>query len=121
MLNSRQFKDIYQNFLESGLTVQGYCSNHHLAESTFYYWQNKLRRELPPVKGFVPLVFDSAPAQMPSQVPASSNNVTNTFSGQSGANQPFSCEISYPNGVSLKLSGATDPGLLRSLLFLLPQ
>jgi transposase-like protein len=121
MLHSRHFKAIYNEYLESGLTVRGYCKNHQITESKFYYWQNKLKKELPPAKGFVPVVFEEEQENIPSQLPVPSNIRNKPFAKREEANQPVSCEINYPNGVSLKLNGVTDPGLLRSLLVLLPQ
>lgn len=118
MLNARQFKDIYNEFLESGLTTRGYCDNQHITESKFYYWQNKLKKELAPKKGFVPVVFENEQQARSSHVPTPTQNRTKTFSNQAVANHAVSCEITYPNGVCLKLNGLMDPEMLRSLLLL---
>lgn len=118
MLNARQFKDIYNEFLESGLTIRGYCDNQHITESKFYYWQNKLKKELAPKKGFVPVVFENEQQARSSHVPTPTQNRTKTFSNQAVANHAVSCEITYPNGVCLKLNGLMDPEMLRSLLLL---
>jgi hypothetical protein len=119
MLNSRQFTVIYNEYLESGLTVRGYCANHQITESKFFYWQNKLKSQLPQ-KGFVPVVFEDEQQSRLLQPHSAVQNKTKSFSNPSAVSQAVSCEISYPNGVCLKLNGVTDPGLLRSLL-LLPQ
>jgi predicted ABC-class ATPase len=117
MLNSRQFTAIYNEYLESGLTVRGYCANHQITESKFFYWQNKLKSQLPQ-KGFVPVIFDDAqpPRTLQSHPPV--QNRAKSFSNPATLSQVVSCEISYPNGVCLKLNGVTDPVLLRSLLLL---
>ena len=121
MLKERQFLSIYEGYLESGLTVRGYCSNQHMKESMFYYWQNKLKRQLPPKRGFIPVVFDNEKAIRSTQVPVPVENRTKAIAVQEAAGNTISCEISYPNGVTIKLNGATDPELLRSLLLLTNQ
>ena len=121
MLKSRQFLSIYDAFVESGLTVRDYCANQHMKESQFFYWQNKLKGQLPPKRGFVPVVFDNGKAIQTSQVPAPVQNRPKAFPDPTAANNTISCEISYPNGVCLKLNGLTDPGMLRSLLLLTHQ
>jgi hypothetical protein len=121
MLNARQFKDIYNEYLESGLTVRGFCTNQHMKESQFFYWQNKLKKELTPKRGFVPVVFEGEQQARSSQVPTRAQNRSKTFSNPAVANQTVSCEITYPNGVYLKLNGLIDPVMLRSLLLLTNQ
>ena len=118
MLNARQFKDIYNEYLESGLTIRGYCDNQHITESKFYYWQNKLKKELAPKRGFVPVVFEGEQQARSSQVPTRAQNRSKTFSNPPAANSSVSCEISYPNGVSMKLNGLPEPEMLLSLLLL---
>ena len=118
MLNALQFIDIYNEYLESGLTVRGFCGNQNMKESLFYYWQNKLRNQLPPKRGFVPVIFDKEPQfRSPQTLPPVQNSPKNLPSSEV-SNQSFSCEITYPNGVSLKLNGSSDPQMLRSLLLL---
>ena len=121
MLKSRQFLSIYDGFVESGLTVRDYCANQHMKESQFFYWQNKLKGQLPPKRGFVPVVFDNGKAIQTSQVQAPVQNRSKAVPDPTAANNTISCEISYPNGVCLKLNGLTDPGMLRSLLLLTHQ
>ena len=121
MLKARQFLSIYDGFLESGLTVRDYCVNQHMTESMFYYWQNKLKDQLPPKRGFVPVIFDKGKAIQTAQVPSPVQNRSKTFADPVAANNTISCEISYPNGVCLKLNGLTNPEILRSLLLLTHQ
>ena len=121
MLKERQFLSIYAGFLESGLTIHDYCANLHMTESIFYYWQNKMKGQLPPKRGFVPVFFDHQQQTRSSQVLAPEQNRTNTFPELAAATNTISCEISYPNGVSLKMNGLTDPGMLCSLLHLTHQ
>lgn len=121
MLKAKQFLSIYDGFLESGLTVHDYCTNQSMTESMFYYWQNKLKGQLPPKRGFVPVVFDNGKAIRTSQVPESVQHRPKAFPDPAAANNAIFCEISYPNGVYVKLNGLTDPEILRSLLILTHQ
>jgi len=120
MLNVQQFRSIYDGFLESGLSIRDYCANQQLKESMFYYWQNKLKGQLPPKSGFVPLIFDNGQKGQSSRIPATVQNRTKSHSAAT-ANNAISCEITYPNGVCLKLDGLTDPEMLRPLLTLAHQ
>jgi hypothetical protein len=121
MLKAKQFLSIYDGFLESGLTVRDYCVNQHMTESMFYYWQKKLKEQLPPIRGFVPVVFDKGKTIRSAQIPTPVQNSQKTFANPESANNTISCEISYPNGVCLKLNGLTNPEILRSLLLLTNQ
>jgi len=114
MLNEKKFRAIYDDYLESGLTVRDYCLNQKITESKFFYWQNRLKGLLPPKRGFVPVIFDSNPQEPFSHLPV-------TLKDQSGINPisspaVLSCEISYPNGICVKVNGLTDLEMLRSLL-----
>jgi hypothetical protein len=120
MLNVQQFRSIYDGFLESGLSIRDYCANQQLKESMFYYWQNKLKGQLPPKRGFVPLIFDNGQKDQSSRIPATLQNRTKSHSAATANNAIF-CEITYPNGVCLKLDGLTDPQMLRPLLILAHQ
>jgi len=121
MLKTRQFLSIYEGYLESGLTVRDYCANQQMKESMFFYWQNKLKGQLPPKRGFVPVVFDNGKAIRTSHVPVSVQHRPKAFPDPAAVNNAISCEISYPNGVRVKLNGLTDPEMLRSLLLLTNQ
>ncbi len=118
MYNEKKFRAIYDEFLGSGLTIRDFCANQQMNEAKFYYWQNKLKGQLPPKRGFVPVVFGNGGQAQSSQVPSPVQQPSATFSPTEAATQTISCEISYPNGVLLKLSGLSDPQMLRSLLVL---
>jgi len=117
MLNEKNFRDIYNEFLESGLTVRDYCANQQMNEAKFYYWQNKLKGHLPPKRGFVPVIFENG--QQASPVPAPVQNQPESYSHPAASNKTITCEISYPNGVLVKLKGLPDVQLFRSLLVLM--
>jgi hypothetical protein len=118
MFNEKKFRAIYGEFLESGLTIRDYCTNQHMNEAKFYYWQNKLKGQLPPKRGFVPVVFENGQQSRSSRVPAPVHPQSATFSTPEATTQTISCEISYPNGVLVKLNGLPDAQMLRSLLVL---
>ena len=70
MLKERQFISIYERNHESSLTVHDYYANQNMKEAMFYYWQNKLKGQLPHKIGFIPVVFDQREKTWSSQVPA---------------------------------------------------
>lgn len=117
MLNERKFRSIYEDYLESGLTIRDFCSNQSMSEAKFYYWQHRLKGLLPSKRGFVPVVFENEQYPQSSASPVPMHNSHPMVPNQ-GCEKTFSCEISYPNGVQLKLSGGADLETLRSLLLL---
>ena len=110
MLNSSKFHKLLTRQKESGLTVRGFCSNEGIAPSSFYYWLKKLRNE-ENGKRFIPLVVK----------PAGEN--VNPFlksellQGQR-TDDPF-LEITYPNGITLRVKNDLDLVHLRALVLLL--
>ena len=119
MLNEKKFRAIYDSFLESGLTIRDFCANQQMNEAKFYYWQSKLNGQLPPKRGFVPVVFGDGQNVRPSQFPASVQERKESFLTPAAIDKTISCEINYPNGVSVKLNGLSDPRVLQSLLVLM--
>ena len=115
MINEKKFRVLYDEFLASGLTVRDYCANQHMNEAKFYYWKTRLKGQLPPKSGFVPVVFESSGQARSSRVP---DRVQPPFSTPESTTQTISCEISYPNGVLVKLNGLPDVQMLSSLLVL---
>jgi hypothetical protein len=118
MLNEKKFREIYNEFLASGLSIRDYCSNQQMNEAKFFYWQNKLKGQLPPKRGFVPLVFGRG---QNAQIPLSMQNRSNSASCPGIADGQISCEISFPNGACIKLNGMLDADVLRSLFVLTRQ
>lgn len=115
MLNDKTFHAIYSDYLRSGLTIRDFCANQQMNEAKFFYWQHKLKGELPLKKGgFVPVVFDQGHQEEPRPVKGRQGFFPNTVP----PDKTPTCEISYPDGVVVKLNGLTGPELLRSLLAL---
>jgi hypothetical protein len=117
MLNPEKFRSIYADYIESGLTIRAFCANHSMNEAKFYYWQHKLKNQLPIKDGFVPVILGRENCTY-AVLPEKSSALQSRYGdpGHAPGSQTIRCEISYPNGVSIKLDGCTDAGLLRSLL-----
>lgn len=89
--------------IESGIVKKIYCKEHGVSSATFYNWHKKYREtELNTDEKFIPVVI-SSPTKQPEQ--AKSKNIE--------------IEISYPNGVKVKLNQEMDLSILRSLIDLL--
>jgi hypothetical protein len=119
MLNEKKFRQIYDEFLESGLSIRDFCANQQMNEAKFFYWQNKLKGQLPPKRGFVPLVLDRG--QNTPQMPGSMQSRPDSVSCPGTAEGQIYCEISLPNGACIKLNGILDADMLRSLFVLTRQ
>jgi hypothetical protein len=117
MLNEKAFRAIYDDFLDSGLTIRDFCLNQKMNEAKFFYWQNKLKGLLPPKRGFVPVIFNKDQQQdQSSQFPVALNNRPGALFERTSSAGSISCEISYPTGICVKVNGLTDLEMLRSLL-----
>ena len=108
------FRPVYQEYLESGKTVRQFCKDYPLHESRFFHWQHVLRQE-------------AASGQSGEFMPVSINNHNGKVvmvggNPVHGVNPPRlqqpACEISFPNGVTVKLNVGISPDLLRSLALL---
>ncbi|TAJ03988.1 hypothetical protein DMA11_24065 [Marinilabiliaceae bacterium JC017] len=118
MLNMKKFREIYDAYLNSGLSVKDFCSNQGMRTGKFFYWQNKLKEQLPPKKGFVPIVLKRENAV--DNFPVSPQNQIQSPSDPTlwATNKTQTLEITYPNGVSVKLGGGANLELIRSLILL---
>jgi len=116
MMNEKEFRSIYNDFLESGLTLRDFCSNQSMNEGKFFYWQNKLKGLLPPKRGFVPVLFSSNQQDPSPELPAAINNYPQREIKQTSSMVSLTCEISYPNGIKVKVNGLADLEMVRSLL-----
>ena len=115
-MNMKKFQEIYNDYLESGLTVKDFCSNQGIHPGKFFYWQHKLKDQLPPKKGFVPIILKQKDAA--DNFPISTKNQSSTRPTLSATTETQVCEINFPNGVSVKLGGCADLELIRSLILL---
>lgn len=119
MFNEDKFRDLYAEYLESGLTIRDFCANQQINEAKFFYWQNKLKGKLPPKRGFVPVVFGKSSHPCPvSRVPGSLHPQPDAVSHPDLFDRALACEITYPNGVRVKMGSLPAPDVWRSLLLL---
>lgn len=94
---------IIKSCIEKGSTRRSSCKEHGISLATFYNWQKKYRETELNLDGkFVPVVIPSQTKQ-PEQIIAKNIEI----------------EISYPNGVRLKLNQEMDLPMLRSLIGLI--
>jgi hypothetical protein len=108
MSESIKFARLIVRQKESGLTVRSFCSNEGIAPSTFYYWQKKVRKESGE-KHFIPLVVNSSPPVF--------NQIAQTEPTQKRDDNHF--EITYPNGITLRVKTGLDLSGLRALISLM--
>ena len=109
MTTISKFTRLIERQKESGLSVKSFCSNEGIAPSTFYYWQKKIRKQSVGER-FIPLVVKSTAATF--------NPVNKLEPIQRQGGDTF-LEITYPNGISLKIKNEMDLAGLRALISLL--
>jgi transposase-like protein len=105
-LRRRSEKDKFafvKSCLESGMVKKAYCKEHGISSATFYNWHKKyMEAKHKNDGGFIPVVIPSTSKQ-PGQTIARNIEI----------------EISYPNGVRIKLKQEMDLPILRSLICLM--
>lgn len=116
MLTEKRFQEIYTEYQESGLSIRDYCTNQSMNEAKFYYWQKKLKSQLRAKKGFIPIVFEKEKQAHSSHFSVPMQAKSEDFSNSVTRNKTILCEISYPNGVCVKLNGLANMEIMRSLL-----
>jgi len=116
MMNEKEFRAIYSNYLESGLTIRDFCTNQSIHERKFFYWQNKLKGVLPPKRGFVPVIFSSNQQKASLELPVAMNNQPEQYNKHAYSVMSLTCEINYPNGIRVKVNGLSDLEMVRTLL-----
>ena len=100
-----QFRQIYNDWKQSGLSVQQYCENTGLTESRFYYWRAKIQAE-------------SLTSSCGSFIPVKMSGKTSVFSAKKASGKAL-CEIEYPNGVVVRVTSDMTLDLLRQMVTLL--
>ncbi len=115
MWTLNDFKPIYQEFLGSGKTVRQFCADAEIHEGRFYHWQNKLRQEVANgLNGeFLPVSINNRGGKV-TLVGGDGRPMSHTRI------QPPTCEITFPNGVTVRLSG-NNPLEAISGLIMLPR
>lgn len=104
-----QFKQTYEDWKSSGLSVRDYCSNTGLEEGKFYYWRRKLTEAaFPGPQGFVPVNMNNLNSKL------NISTAPTEVESKSGSE----CEIVYANGVTLRINSAISLETLKSLILL---
>ena len=105
------FRELYQEYLSSGLTVRDFCANQDFAVSTFYRWQKILKDKEAPDR-FVPLLIGKQPnvntGNHPDVTPECNVFVT----------EKNNMEFTFPNGTKLLVKGHVDLSLLKTIVHL---
>lgn len=115
MENLESFKPVYEAFLESNLTAREFCRKLEIPESRFYYWQKRIRNEAAKSKGdFLPVSINNHGGK----VMLVDNNRQQLRGGHPGMMQSSSCEIVFPNGITVRLSGDMAASTLGQLLMM---
>ena len=109
MLNETKFREIYRRQQESRLSVKDFCANEGIAESTYYYWYKKVRRNSTG-SDFIPLIVS------PSPVPSTRNYPMESTSVQQHDADDSVLEVVYPNGTMLRIKKDLDLAHLRALV-----
>lgn len=107
------FRLVYESFLESNQTVSDFCHQREIPQSRFFYWQRKLRNETAKSSGeFVPVSINNHSGK----VVLVGNRTQTGLSG--GERMHPTCEIIFPNGVTVRLSGEVPASTLGHLITL---
>lgn len=102
------FRPKYQAFLESNLSARAFCGQIGMNESHFYYWQAKVRKEASRQNGeFIPVSINNHAGK----VVLTGGQGTDTMK----MSHPV-CEIVFPNGVTVRLSGEVSAQTLGQLI-----
>lgn len=102
------FRPKYQAFLESNMSARAFCGQIGMNESHFYYWQDKIRKEAARRNGeFLPVSINNHAGK----VVLTGGQGTGTMKKA----HPV-CEIVFPNGVTVRLSGEVSAQTLGQLI-----
>ena len=101
----KQFRQLHEEWKQSGLSVQQYCESTGLKESRFYYWRSKLKEE--------PL-----PTSCGSFIPVEMSGKSSVYSARNASAKAL-CEIEYPNGVVVRVTSDMTLDQLRQMVTLL--
>lgn len=107
------FKKIFSDWKQSGLTMRAYCQNIGIREDRFYLWHKRLKRsqQLPSrSSGFMPVNLSS---RQNGRIDVRCAQAKQSSSADS------LCELVYPNGVTLRITSDMTLEQLRAMVMLL--
>ena len=110
-----EFDKIYSRYLESGLSVRSFCFNEGINESRFFYWKRRTISNpglglQTPEGTFIPVNV----AQHDGRITMRSKAGTGNGKAATGR----MCEICYPNGVVVRMSGDMPLEVYRALVLM---
>ena len=100
-----QFHQIYDEWKNSGLSIQQYCENTGIRESHFYYWKAKLKAE-------------SLPSSCGGFIPVKLSGKSSVYQARNAAGKAL-CEVEYPNGIVVRVTSDMTLDQLRQMVTLL--
>lgn len=100
-----QFRQIYDEWKQSGFSIPQYCKSIGFTKSRFYYWKAKLEPEkLPTACGsFIPVKMSGKPS---------------AYTAGDAPGRAL-CEVAYPNGVVVRVTSDMTLDHLRQMVTLL--
>ena len=109
------FDKVYSRYLESGLSIRDFCFNEGINESRFFYWKKRTVSNpglglQTPEGAFLPVNV----VQHGGKLAMRSKPVTNGGKPAQGC----VCEICYPNGVVVRMSGDMPLEVYRALVLI---
>ena len=107
------FKPVYQTFLESNFSVRDFCKQIGIPEGRFYYWQKRIRNAAAkPTGEFLPVSINNRAGKV-----VLMGNQRQQMSNHQSIQQP-SCEIQFPNGVTVRFAGDVSASTIRELIMM---
>ncbi len=110
------FEELYARYQTSGLTIRDFCYNEGISEAKFYYWKRRLNKksacQMVHSGGFIPVdVSQQGKDLLMRSVPETTVNDSQT------SESIF--EITYPNGVSVRMCGNLSLDVYKALVLLI--
>ncbi len=110
MQKEDKYRELIRLQQESNLSVIEFCHNQGIAPATYYYWRKKLKQNecVKSQSGFIPLMVK----ENPSCLPVGNNNPIKPSA------ESLHFELTYPNGVVLRMKNDLDLMSLKALIHL---
>lgn len=106
-----QFRELYNEWKSSRLTVRSFCRDMGINESRFYYWKKKIEAPVEAASGsFIPIQMN--------QGRNGKMQICSPHPDKSMASAQDVCEIVYVNGVILRIKSDMSLEMLKALITL---
>jgi hypothetical protein len=102
----KQWREIFQRQVSSGLSVRRFCADEGISEPSFYAWRKKLRERSD----------EEALSRRPSRCGAEAPDNTESFVPLKLVETASSLEIVHPLGYRIQVNGDVNPVALRQVL-----